>query len=297
MEFPRYWAKGETDALTRRNPQTGAVEGSFRCWGWSNRSLEDARAVGKRRADQLAEQIRRGEPPDRYGYGAPFREEVLDRWVDSESRLETPWAIVSRNGYGCRILNTASVLFADIDAPTPPQPGIFRMIFELLGVIAPIAPPPRKDWEAETLMRIKEVARARGERGMRIYRTRGGLRCLLTHRHAQPESADTLDLLAELGSDPLYIRLCKNRGCFRARLTPKPWRCGYPPLKVDFPWLSPQEHDAVQAWKEGYRSARRKHACCDLVEVLGRDASDARIARVVEFHDQETGVGSGLPLA
>ena len=297
MEFPKYWAKGETERLTRRNPQTGAVEGSFRCWGWSNRSLEDAKAVGKRRAEQLADRIRGGEPPDRYGYGAPFREEVLDSWVSSASRLEKPWAVVSRNSYGCRILNTASVLFADIDAPVPPQPGILRMILELIGLLAPVAPPSRDAWEFETLTRIKEVARARGETGVRIYRTRGGLRCLLTHRHAQPDNPDSLDLLAELGSDPLYIRLCKNRGCFRARLTPKPWRCGYASLKVDFPWLSPQEHDHVQAWVAGYRAARRKYACCDLVEVLGHDASDVRIARVVEFHDRETGVGSGLPLA
>jgi hypothetical protein len=57
-----------------------------------------------------------GEPfPERYAFAdRPIREEIL-------RELRDPWgaseAIVTRNGYGAEVLNTARLLFADIDDP------------------------------------------------------------------------------------------------------------------------------------------------------------------------------------
>jgi hypothetical protein len=49
---------------------------------------------------------------------------------------------------------------------------------------------------------------------------------LAVHDLFDPTSAITLAALRELGSDPKYVQLAKAQECFRARLTPKPWRCG-----------------------------------------------------------------------
>ncbi len=61
--------------------------------------------------------------------------------------------------------------------------------------------------------------------GWRIYRTRAGLRLLATHALFDPETAAADGVFDALGADPLYRQLCKTQKCFRARLTPKYWRC------------------------------------------------------------------------
>ena len=63
-----------------------------------------------------------------------------------------------------------------------------------------------------------EVCRLQPGFGFRIYRTRAGFRLLVTSGTFDPSAAETLALLKEFGSDPLYIRLCKAQECFRARL-------------------------------------------------------------------------------
>jgi hypothetical protein len=39
-------------------------------------------------------------------------------------------------------------------------------------------------------------------------------------------------LMRFLRADPDYVRLCAVQECYRARLTPKPWRCGDGPNHV-----------------------------------------------------------------
>jgi hypothetical protein len=53
----------------------------------------------------------------------------------------------------------------------------------------------------------------------------------------------------------------------------------------------------VRAWCEEYSRKAADFATCALIEQLGDPAMDAEMARVVEFHDKETRVGSNLELA
>src|SRR5579863_8511692 len=97
MYFPKFWSRGKGQA---NDVQTHA-------WGWSDTSLEDAALLGSTRAQRVAEAIARGDRGKGYLYGSnPLREPVLQ---------ELGFGVVTRNGYGCEVLNTQSVLFCDID--------------------------------------------------------------------------------------------------------------------------------------------------------------------------------------
>src|SRR5205814_5995494 len=69
--------------------------------------------------------------PDR-----PFREQVLQQMKTSSGDVA---AVVTRNSYGCLVLNTSQIMFVDVDLPEPKVPrGLFS---RLLG--KPDLTPPR----------------------------------------------------------------------------------------------------------------------------------------------------------
>src|SRR5690349_327098 len=108
MIVPTYWA--EASARDRK----GNRQVTVRRFGWSDVSQEDAQAMADARArDALqralaGEQLVRREPKVPYNgaQGVPIREEILERYGS---------AVVTRNAYGARCLNTPDVLFADVD--------------------------------------------------------------------------------------------------------------------------------------------------------------------------------------
>lgn len=293
MRFPRYWAKGQTTtSTTARNPRTGKSMDAFSCWGWSDVSVDDARRRGSERADSIVARVLEGDRPDRYLYGSerPFREPVLEEMWDSDgSRL----AVVSRNSYGCLVLNTTDVMFVDVDLRTRPE-GLMQSLKRLIGRGGPT---PAQRAQAEALDLLRRVASRDAWLGVRVYRTHSGLRYLMTHRRIDPTAEVTHQLMAELGADPLYLRLCETQSCFRARLTPKPWRCGVEALKVAYPWRDEEDEAAVRRWIERYEAAASGYATCSMVEEIGPSPVDPDIERVIEFHDRATGVGSRRPLA
>src|SRR5262249_50664718 len=98
-------------------------------------------------------------------------------------------------------------------------------------------------------------------------------------------------------ADPLYVRLTRAQACFRARLTPKPWRIGLPEPRVQWPWAGAEAERAFQSWEARYRAASAGHAVCAFGATVGNSAIGPALAAVVESHDRETGAASGLPLA
>lgn len=271
MNFPKFWARASNEALT--------------CWRWSNASLQEAQQLANQALQQLADRVRvSGWPTQRYGYSArPLRELVLEELAD---------AVVTRNSYGCHVLNTARALFVDIDLPEPkPSGGLFKKLFGKPE--QGNAPSP----EATTLAQIESWTRTKPGWGWRIYRTRAGLRLLATHALFEPEAAETDAVFEQLGSDPLYRRLCRAQKCFRARLTPKPWRCGLRPPNVRWPWADAKAEAKFQSWEKRYVEASRGNATCALVKTLGNTQIHPAIAPLLALHDKTTGVGSSLPLA
>ena len=293
MKFPKYWAKGSTEfSPDVRNPQTGQDGGRFSCWGWSDVSVGEAEKKGVERAAAAEKTIReRGWAADKYSYGdsdRPFREEVLEQWVDGD---EDPYAVVSVNSYGCKVLNTNSVMFVDVDLPEPGCSALLKhMVKSLFGSGGPS---PREAMEGEALAKLRDLAQSDSKFGVRVYRTSAGMRYLLTHIHADPASATTSRIMGLLGADPLYVKLCERQECFRARLTPKPWRCGMRSAHKFFPWADKAAEERFRDWEREYLEKSQEFASCHFVTQIGVDAVDAKIDRVLDFHDKQTKALSG----
>lgn len=294
MIIPRYWAKGASrHSVPVMNPRTGKPMGSFSCWGWSEKSLEEAREKGTKRADAVAEMLLKGNRPDHYLYGdRPMREKILDEWKRNDGTI---CAAVTLNAYGCTVLNTASAMFIDVDLP--PTTGWERAKHTVNRLLGKGGLAPHKQKETDALAKVEAMAQADPRFGIRTYRTRAGLRYLITHIHANPTAESTFRIMEVLGADPLYLRLCKVQECFRARLTPKPWRCGTHALGIGYPWQDREAEDEARNWIADYTEKAARYATCALIKQYGSDAMDDEISRIVQFHDKATGALSGLDLA
>lgn len=276
-----------------RSPVTGEMLGAFGCWGWSDVSLEEAAERGRERAKQVAEMIRTGKRPEHYLYGdRPMREEIIEEWTRSDG---TRYAAVTLNAYGCLVLNTASIMFVDVDLPRIPAWQLFK--HRLAGLLGKRGESPEARQVSDALAKVAGMIEREPGCGVRVYRTFAGLRYLITHAQADPVAERTFREMEALGADPLYVRLCKVQACFRARLNPKPWRCGMQALPVSFPWKDGVAEETVRKWKEAHAKKSQEYATCSLIKQYGPAATDDEIIRVVAFHDQQTKAASGLALA
>ena len=120
--------------------------------------------------------------------------------------------------------------------------------------------------------------------------------------HAAFDAADaaTFDFMAFVGVDPLYERMCRLQKCFRARVSPKPWRANMPEhfhAGGTWPVTDPHKLAARAAWVRRYEEKTSGYAACRLVEVVGEGHTDPRIEALQRLHDEMCRAESALPLA
>jgi hypothetical protein len=84
---------------------------------------------------------------------------------------------------------------------------------------------------------------------------------------------------------------------FRARLTPKPWRCGLPVPPGMFPFETPEDVARFQDWERNYTAAIQPYATCQYLVSFGNSPMASGFEELVQYHDQETRATSLLPLA
>src|SRR6266545_1040788 len=209
VDIPRFWEKQVGPA---EHPDGHRLE--LTTWGWSQKSVADARAKAGELLQLLRARLQAGTAPGRYAYGSrPVREEILRELPGATDGLA---AVVTRNVYGCEVLNTAQAMFVDVDLPRPkPAWSLGR----LLGRRA-------LDPVEERINELRRILEADAWSAARVYRTAAGLRLLITDRLFEPASAEAERLMTSFGADPAFVLLCRVQKSFRARLTPKPWRCG-----------------------------------------------------------------------
>jgi hypothetical protein len=245
------------------------VAGSFACWKWSTIDIHEAQMRADKRAGELrAAYMKSRQPPKKYIYADQrLREEV----IESRSNI-----VITRNTYGALILNTDLALFIDVDAPENSNMDQF---------------------ERQQVAKIQSWIKGRANWGMRIYRTAAGLRLLATHAVFDPSDGSIDNILVELDSDPLYRTLCRVQKCFRARLSPKPWRCNLAPPPNRWPRHELNDQSAFNNWLRRYDMVSKNFSACWLVTKLGIGIIDKQIAPIVEMHDKIGRVSMRLPLA
>lgn len=293
MNIPRHWARA-----SRSVPQPAGGTYDLIAWGWSSRDKADAQRHADERLARLIDRVRgRAGPQHDYDYALhrPIREEIIQELPTSTSGGASggPAAVVTRNSYGSLILNTSDLLFIDIDVPPVPA-GLFAKLFGATRRAQQL----RLDTFETILTTLQTASRDGGVSGggYRVYETAAGFRVLGVGRACDPCGDQTQALMKSIGADPAFVQLCLAQKCFRARLTPKPWRCGMPKP----PGRHPRTADAQAAfdrWLARYDQACRDKATCRLLEVVGRDTVAPELADLVTFHDQVTRATSMLVLA
>ena len=283
MKIPRYWARG---TQTVQDAQGKSV--TFSCWYWSDESLADAGQKAQTRAAKLAWKLASGDRLERYGYGIrPLREEIHKGISDKQHR---ELAIVTRNGYGALILNAAHTMFIDIDFEPEKRSGLLGVIRRLFGQVT-------ESQQEQHMQVIEQWSAMHPQMGLRVYRTYGGLRCLITNQVFDPMQESALEIMRALACDPLYLTLCQSQECFRARLTPKPWRCGTSNPPSRYPWENSEDERIHRQWEQGYTQTASEFAVCRLVKHLGSHQVHPDVEPVMAFHDRIACSGSDLELA
>ncbi len=326
MIVPSYWAEA------KRQHRTHGKQMTVLRYGWSDQSLDDAQRMADQRADEAlrrvmdGESLVRREPKVAYNgaAGVPIREEILERYGRH---------VVTRNAYGAHCLNTPDGLFADVDYPESSGAASILLSLALtaaaaagvrwwtdrwgLAILAAIVvwiffntlldqlrkwrgPSNARD-EARAVQRVERFVATHPAWNVRVYRTTAGLRLLATHRPFDPQEPEVAEFFNAVYADRVYVQMCRNQNCFRARLTAKPWRIGITDHLRPRPgvWpVRPESQEVRREWIEQYESQRKPFASCHLIVTIGSGVTHDSLRDLIEVHDREShALLADLPLA
>jgi hypothetical protein len=220
----------------------------------------------------------RHKAPSNAIYYPPTRKHVYEQTIDDIECLGALDAVITRNHYGSVVLNAHHALFIDVDMPATSTPP--RLVSEFHNQ-------SRGLWQS-TFDDLRTVLAEERETGFRIYRTAAGFRILATTHEFEPSSDSARNLMDSVGADDAFVRLCSEQNTFRARLTPKPWRCGADQPPNQFPRENAEEENRFIEWLSRYEFACRDRATCQFLGTVGPEETHQRVAPIVEFHDRLT---------
>lgn len=269
MKFPQFFSRVNSDS------------GRVSARGWSETSQEEADANALARLERILNFLRTGrkneQQIDGYSYtiDGVICEEVIDRIFDEDNANEI--AVFSRNAYGSLVLNSTRLMFVDIDIK--PDGTLQRWKHWLLGKQGMASP------EQRAINEIIEWQRSNPRYALRIYRTAAGLRLLVSNQPFDGFDGTAKRILNELKSDRLYRRLCESQQCFRARLSPKPWRIGAGRPPVQFPYRNKDAENEFKQWHDRYVQLAKQHSVCTYLMTLGTTAIHPDLAAIIEQHD------------
>ena len=86
------------------------------------------------------------------------------------------------------------------------------------------------------------------------------------HRTFDPREPAVAEFFRALGTDPIYVQMCLRQNCFRARVSPKPWRIGIGQhMKPVGVWpVDPNRLPERRQWIEAYERVSKGYASAAL---------------------------------
>lgn len=311
MIVPKYWSESKT---------TKVVDGrrfTIKRFGWSNTGEFDAKTHSEERLAQaittLEEKgdVRRIDHKVSYNgaEGIPIREEVISNHAD---------IVISRNSYGALCLNTPDILFADIDLNSEPvlvsrimsalclilacsAIALWFMSWAALVIVLLLSLGIHHSFtklidntknrfeghpEDRAIQKIERFSQEHPELHIRLYRTPMGFRVLLMNDTYSPKSDEAITILKALNSDSVYVQMCRNQDCFRARVSPKPWRADLKSLKPGVWPVNPARLEERNKWVRTNEHKTKNYAACHFIKTMGSDKVSDKAELVRALHDK-----------
>ncbi len=213
-----------------------------------------------------AQKIINGELDRDQEYEADIVEEIIHK-IDDHN-------IITRNRYGALVLNSKNMLFIDIDDYSK---SLADRLFK------------RKNTKKELILdKIDKIVGKNkyAELGFRVYETSKGYRVLVTNKDFNPRTGESKSIMNDFGSDHLYRWLCIKQNCYRARLTPKPYRIKQKGIKVIYPGRNTEQQQKLSEWIKDYEEKSRDYSTCHLIKEYGKiNMNDS-----IDYHDKMCGV-------
>jgi len=157
-------------------------------------------------------------PTDGNKYYTVDKEEIVETIVVNSEQV----GVITINSYDAKVLNANNLMIVDVDFD--------NHIFPFMDIETPTKHNKQaieqiiKTRTKQCLSVLKAFVKANSQYCFWAYRTKAGLRYIEVNQKHDPTSQRTKQILTQLYCDPDYIKLCHKQDCFRARLTPKPWR-------------------------------------------------------------------------
>ena len=255
MIINRFWKRLQENAhIARKNFQIIA-------WGGSLISPQHAEIKAHEKLKQISEKL--ADSPENWDYGyfhRDIREPIIKEHLNDDDKQE--W-VITRNRYGALILNCPQAMFVDIDFV--PSGCLFFGGKKKTDLI-------------EDIKDVLDNIRLKAS----IYETAGGYRLLILNRLFDPDSSESQNILEYFKSDNLYAQLCHAQQCYRARLSPKPYR-----INVDTPEISVLNinDSTTQNWVSHYEDQSQNFAVCRKIEDYGRGDIHEKIKPIQKIHD------------
>lgn len=313
MIVPKYWS--ESVEKTHHDGHKYTIKR----FGWSDISELKAKEHANCRLNealktlQASGSVRKQDHKVAYNgsEGIPIREEVIANHKD---------VVISRNSYGALCLNTPDVMFADIDLEYTGASKSSLVVFFAMLLVTVIASLIAQSWhiylagiaasigmtayiahlaenkytngkqglKQQALDRFKVFSEQHPNLHLRVYETTMGYRILFMEKTHDPSSEATEKLLKRLNTDSVYIRMCRHQHCFRARVSPKPWRIGVDRIRPRpgvWPIREEKKKDR-EKWVIKYNEMSEQYASCRFLMQLGSHSICEKTEHVRKLHDE-----------
>lgn len=266
MEIYKFWSCEQATEKIEGRPW------KLKIWRGSNEGPSQAAELATAALKELINKLQTGQPCGEYDYqNRPIREEIIQEFKDEQGALK---AVITRNRYGALVLNAQELFFVDIDIPATTTWWKFLNLFS-----KQVSPKEKIQQDLDDYFKLHP------EHSVRLYRTLCGFRLVFTNQTWLPGQESTRLIMHELRADPQYRTLCEKQDCFRARLTPKPWRIGLPRPHWFFPYHQEDRQD-IANWVRSYEQESKNVGVCRHIKNYGSEEVLPELRELITTHDR-----------